>query len=266
MKSGRSSYVSVLFIFVAVALAFLLGVPNIWPKQERQRYGYNATITPDSNLIFRERGFRFEVPPSEVGSVFLLQSGESIVELSIDRTVFGSPDPPGTPRITCRDKMVCTDVCAAVNGVPPGCPDIRNGWYRLLVIPSGQSWGVDPSELNRGPREGAGVRCADASLPGLQFCWDPRRITPTEPISNAREVEYAALKHAAAATWVSKELGPDAYPTFVASCAATACFRDIWVNGARVQVTFHSEEMSDWRRFDAGLRSFLGHLIQPVGH
>jgi hypothetical protein len=204
-------------------------------------------------VTFREHGFQFRVPPNQIAQVVALPNGQTLVELSVDRREFGALAPPGKLRISCSNGS-CTDLCA--DGPP--CPDLNAGWYRVTVIPAPLPRGADPHPLNRGPQPGTGYRCVEAGHGGLELCWDPRRVTPD--VSSTREVAYPALRDAAAYTWISRSFDAGGHPNFVASCAGTMCIRNIERRGARLQVTFHVQELDDWQRFDAGLRSFAERL------
>ena len=214
----------------------------------------------DGKITFREREFVFRAPPSQVALVVrYIGEGETSVELSVDRREFGSQESPGKPRLTCMGS-ICTDVCA--NGA--SCPDVAEGWYRVMVFPRSQGWGTDRHQLNMGPQAGSGFRCAEANHAGLELCWDPQRKTPSGPLSDVREVAYPAIKQSTASTWISKKLDAEGHPVFVATCGSGLCERDIERAGAKLQVTFHARELDDWERLDAGLRAFAERLVQPT--
>jgi hypothetical protein len=249
-----------LLVCCLIALAVALNQSSDAPPME---------VRPDADgkLTFHGPGYRFRVWPKQVALMVSTESrsGPTVVELSVDRREFGAPEAPGEASVTCRPDGSCSDSCS--DGRP--CYDIRNGWYRVNVLPASQSWGHDPHELNLGPRVGAGFRCADAKRPGLELCWDPVRIgrlreDPLGPVTDTRSVSYPAIRDASALVWVSTAHDANGRPTFVADCAGEQCRRNIERDGARLEITFSVQELDNWQRFDARLHEFAARLIEPV--
>src|ERR1700722_356370 len=181
-----------LIIFVALVLAAIQLAPSTSPVADH-------TAGRDGMVTFQGPGYRFRVRPEQLATVIASQ----IAELSIDRRQFGSPETPGPPRVSCTPDGTCQDICEGTATFTPGCPDIKNGWYRLTIIPTSSHWGgVGLREL---PRRNAGpvFSCGDDGHLGLEICWDPVRIAPNWPVANVHEVPQSAIDQWAAMLWVS---------------------------------------------------------------
>jgi hypothetical protein len=215
----------------------------------------------DGKLTFRGPSYQFRAWPNQLAFVASMDSNGKpplFVELSIDRREFGGSEAPGNPRVVCRADGSCIDSCSP--GSP--CEDIRNGWYRLDVLPALEAWGEDPRPLNLGPVAGTGVLCASAGRAGLELCWDPVRPSPPQAALDARSVSYPGAK-GAWAIWVSTARDADGHPTFVTNCGGGLCRKNIERLGARLEITFPPSELDHWQRFDAGLHDFAARLIEP---
>jgi hypothetical protein len=174
----------------------------------------------EGNLTFHGPDYQLRVPRDQVAVVM-----SQTVELSVDRREFGSPDAPGPPRIVCTSGGSCIDRCAGTENVPPPpCYDLENGWYRVLVGPISQTWGL--REWSTPPRDaGPGFSCGDDGHFGLEYCWDPARYTPSWPVANVHDVPYDAIRQS--------------------------------------RIDFAFTELDHWQRLEAGLRGFADRLIVP---
>jgi hypothetical protein len=262
---------------VILILAALLSILIVCRREAKP---LQIKLDADGKLTYHGLGYRLRVWPNQVSQAVwiegALKRGPVIVMLSIDRREFGAPEAPGAPRVTCKADGSCSDSCAG----EWSCDDLKNGWYRVVVLPLAETWGVDPHELNLGPQMGTGFLCADSKRPGLEVCWDPARIErmpkehlPKNPrfrddtlqsVSNVRPVWYPAIKNAAAYVWVSAVRDVDGRPAFIASCGPYQCRHSIEQRGARLDVTFSSDELDHWQRFNAGLHDFAARLIESV--
>jgi hypothetical protein len=218
----------------------------------------------EGKVTFRGPNYEFRVPREQFANVIRNPDHKDIVELSVDRREFGSPNAPGPRRISCTPGWTCTDYCAPTSETKlPPCPDIMNGWYRVTVIPASLNWGR--AEWPHLPANaGPGFSCGDDGHPGLEFCWDPARYTPTRPVTDVHEVPYSAIRQSAGMTWVSIARDADGLPSFYTSCNFQSCWRFIEHAGATVRLDFAFSELSNWQRIEARLHSFAEHLIKPA--
>jgi hypothetical protein len=246
-----------------VVMARVLALGALVAPYPPQDVEYELTPDPDGKFTFSEPRYRLRVPREQ----FIMAIGEpgvdDMVFLSVDRREFGEPEPSGPPRISCRPQGSCADYCAPT---PPdnrlvGCPDIWNGWYRVEIISAAR--GVRDREGYR--PASLGFYCGDDGHPGLEFCWDPTRVTPRQPVTNERWVPYAAIRVAAGQMWVSTARGADGLPSFYAGCNYQSCSRLIEHAGAAVRLKFEYSALDNWQQIEARLHVFAEGLIKPAG-
>lgn len=217
----------------------------------------------DGKVTFRGPNYQFRVPREQFVTIIRNPDHNDIVELSVDRREFGSPDTPGPPRISCTPDWTCTDYCASTKETIPPCPDIATGWYRVTIIPASLNW--ENREWRYPPQNaGPGFSCGDDGHRGLEFCWDPARYTPTQPVTNVHDVPYAAIRQSAAMTWVSITRDAEGLPLFYTHCGFQSCWRFIEHAGATVRLDFAFSELNDWQRIEARLHAFAEDLIKPI--
>jgi hypothetical protein len=218
----------------------------------------------DGRLRFRGPTYQFRVSPERFvsASIWSNQDIPFYVGLSIDRREFGAPQPAvrQEPRLVCGESGPCRYVCLEHDN----CESLRNGWYRVHVLPAEWEFGPDPRALNEGPVDGAGILCGDAGKAGLEFCWDPFLKTPSIPLKDIAEASYPAAMRSREGVWVSISRDASGRPDFVARCNIDTCTRSIEWKGARFDIDFSSSELDDWKRFNAGLYDFAARLIETL--
>jgi hypothetical protein len=156
-----------------------------------------VALEPDreGKVTFHGPNYQLRVPRQLVALVMRAPDGTDIVELSVDGREFGSSDAPGPRRIWCTPDWACADYCAPTpENQTPGCPDVTNGWYRVMIIPGFLRWGRRESAFPQ-PNAGPGFNCGNDGHPELEFCWDPARFTPSWPVANVHDVPYTACTY-----------------------------------------------------------------------
>jgi hypothetical protein len=247
-------YASIFALLIAGVLALSFASTNKSTGPHPDQEGMVTFHGPD---------YQFRVPREQFVTLGRNGDVDDLVELSVDRREFGAADPPsGPPRVSCPLHGDCTDYCAPTpeNKLPP-CPDLENGWYRVVIRPASESWENREDSMRKA---GPPFRCGDDGRPDMEFCWDPGRYTPIQPITNVHNVPYEAIRLAADHAWISKARGGDGLPLFYTRCNSAFCTRYVDYAGAAIELSFPFSELNNWRRIEARLHAFAEKLIKPT--